>query len=78
MPKLLVVAVGIAGGGYLVGTLPAIYGFIFDDVLLLILVWLMTIITAGIAGAMCAISLHRAKTGAYDRLQATNWRNQVW
>jgi hypothetical protein len=78
MPKLLIVGVAIGGGGYLVGALLAIYGFIFDDVILLMLVWLMTMVTAGIASVMCAISVHRGKTGAYDRLYATDWRNQVW
>ena len=78
MPKLLIVGVAIAGGGHLVGTVLAIYGFFRDDVILLMLVWLMTMITAGIACVMFAFSLHRAKMGAYDRLHPTNWRDHVW
>ena len=78
MPKLLVVGVAIASGGYLVGTPLAIYGFFWDDVILLMIVWLITTVTAGIACAMFAASLHRGKTGVYDRLHATNWRNQIW
>ncbi|OGT96401.1 MAG: hypothetical protein A2X80_01125 [Geobacteraceae bacterium GWB2_52_12] len=78
MPKLLVVGVAIGGGGYLIGAPLAIYGFFWDDVILLMLVWLMTMVTAGIACVMCAICVHRGKTGAHDRLHATNWRNQVW
>jgi fatty acid desaturase len=76
MPKLLVVGVAIGGGGYLVGALLAI--FFWGDILLLVLVYLMTMVTAGIACVMLGISLHRGKTGVYDRLHATNWRNQVW
>ena len=78
MPKFLVVGVALGGGGYLVGTPLAIYGFFWEDVILLMVVWLMTMITAGLACVMFAISLHRAKTGAYDHLHSTNWRNQVW
>lgn len=78
MPKLLVVGVAIAGGGYLVGTPLATYGFFCDHDILLMVVWLMTMVTSGIACVMIAISWHRAKRGVYDRLHSTDWHNQLW
>ena len=78
MPQLLVVAVALLGGGYLVGIPLAIYGVFWDGVLLLMLVWLQTLTTVALSAVLIGFRLCREKAGASDRLQAADWSNQVW